>query len=52
MHLEMTKCHIPFWITVTLNSDLVLRIIVFGAYLLYSLRYEFQIWCVYAPCGV
>ena len=30
----------------TLASDLVLRIIVSRAYLLHSLRYEFQIWCV------
>ena len=30
----------------TLNSDLVLRIIVSRAYLLYSLSEEFQIWCV------
>ena len=30
----------------TLTSDLVLRIIVSGAYLLYSLSEEFQIWCV------
>ena len=29
--------HIPFWVTVTLTSDLVLRFFVFGAYLLYSL---------------
>ena len=27
--------HIPFWVTVTLTSDLVLRIFVFGAYLLF-----------------
>ena len=40
--------HIPFRVTVTLTSDLVLRIFVFGAYLLNSLRYEFQIWCEYA----
>ena len=38
MFLEMTERHIPFWVTVTLTSDLVLRIIVFGAYILYSLR--------------
>ena len=31
----MMECHIPFWVTVTLTSDLVLRIIVFGAYFLY-----------------
>ena len=48
MYLERTECDIPFRVTVTLNSDLVLRIIVFGAYLLYSLRQENQIWCVYA----
>ena len=37
-----------FWVTVTLTltSDLVLRIIVSGAYLLYYLRQESQIWCV------
>ena len=38
--------HTIFWVTVTLTSDLVLRIIVLGAYLLYSLSYEFQFWCV------
>ena len=26
MYLEMTKCHMPFRVTVTLTSDLVLRI--------------------------
>ena len=26
MNLEMTECHIPFWVTVTLTSDPVLRI--------------------------
>ena len=35
-----------FQVTVILTSDLVFRIIVSGAYLLYYLRYEFQIWCV------
>ena len=35
------------WVTVTLTSDLVSRIsIESGAYLLYSWRQEFQIWCV------
>ena len=48
MYLEMTKCHIPFPVTVTLTNDLVLIIIVFEAYWLYSLRYGFQIWFVYA----
>ena len=27
--------HIPFWVIVTLTSDLVLRIFVFGAYLIF-----------------
>ena len=31
----MTECHIPFRVTVTLTSDLVLRIIVFRAYLIF-----------------
>ena len=35
-----------FRVTVTLTSDLVFRIIVSGAYILYNLRTEFQIWCV------
>ena len=35
-----------FRVTVTLSSDQAFRIIVSGAYLLYFLRYEFQIWCV------
>ena len=35
-----------FRVTVTLTSDLVFRIIVSGAYLLYYLRKESQIWCV------
>ena len=43
MYLEMMECHIPFWVTVSLTSDLVLRINVFAAYLLYSFRQEFQI---------
>ena len=30
----------------TLTSDLVIRIIMSGAYLLYYLRLEFQIWCM------
>ena len=34
-----------FRVTVTLTSDLVFRIIVSGAYLLYYLRKESQIWC-------
>ena len=35
MHLEMREFDIPFWVTVTFTSDLVLRIIVFGAYLIF-----------------
>ena len=35
-------------VTLTLTSDLVFRIIVSGAYLLYYLRYKSQIWCVHA----
>ena len=35
-----------FRVTVTLTSDLVFRIIMFRAYLLYYLRYVSQIWCV------
>ena len=46
MHPWMTKCHIPFSGHCDLTSDLVLRIIVSGAYLLHSLRWGFQIWCV------
>ena len=33
-----------FRVTVTLTFDLVFRIIMSGAYLLYNLRYESQIW--------
>ena len=33
-----------FWVTVTLTSDLVLRIIVSRAYFLYYLMSESQIW--------
>ena len=38
--------HIPFRVTVTLTSDLVLRIFVLGAYLLYSLgrNYKFGVY--------
>ena len=37
-----------FLVTVTLTSDLVLKIIMSGAYLLYYLRKESQFWCVNA----
>ena len=42
MHLGVTECRVPFsgrvTVTLTLTSDLVFRIIVSGAYLLYYLR--------------
>ena len=41
-----------FWVTVTLTSDLVLRIIMSRAYLLYYLRLESQNWCVDASWDV
>ena len=48
MHLGMVELTYYFLATVTLTSDLVLIIIVSGAYLLYYLRRESQIWCVNA----
>ena len=46
MHLGMTGVTCHFWVTVTLTSDPVLRIIVSGAYLLYSLSRDskFGMW--------
>ena len=38
--------HFRVTVTLTLTFDLVFRIIVSGAYLLYYLRWESQIWCV------
>ena len=35
MHLGMAECHIQFRVTVTSTFDLVLRIIVFEAYLIF-----------------
>ena len=46
MHLLMPECHIPFWVTLTLTSDLVCRIIVSRTYLLYYLRWDSQICCM------
>ena len=48
IHLGMAECRVPFscHCDLELNSDLVFRIIVSGAYLLYYLREECQIWCV------
>ena len=48
MHLGMVESHILFSGHCDLTSDLVLIIIVSGAYLLYYLRRESQIWCVNA----
>ena len=39
-----------FWVTVNLTSELVFRIIMFGAFFLYYLTLESQIWCVVASC--
>ena len=46
----MTECRVPFLghSDLELTSDLVFRIIVSGAYLLYYLRKESQFWCVEA----
>ena len=44
----MLICGIPFWATAILTYDLVSRIIVSGAYLLYYLICESQIRCVYS----
>ena len=49
MYLGMTKCRVPLLstVTLTLTSDLASRnCIGSGAYLLHSLRLEFQICCV------
>ena len=46
MHLWMVECHIPFSGHCDLDAGLVFRIIVSGAYIVYYLRYESQIWCV------
>ena len=37
MALGMAECHKPFWVTVTLTSDLVFRIIMSGAYIYFFL---------------
>ena len=48
MHLGIAECHVPFWVTVTLTltSDLVFRIIMSGAYLLYyrGRNLKFGVW--------
>ena len=46
MHLGMSECHLPFLSHCDLTSDLVFRIMVFGAFLLSYLRKESPIWCV------
>ena len=48
MHLGIVESQYYFLATVTLTSDLVLIIFLSGAYLLYYLRRESQIWCVNA----
>ena len=44
----MMVCRVSFWVTVTLTSNIVLRIIVSGTYLIYYLSLELQIWCLVA----
>ena len=44
MHHWMVTCRAPF--KVTLAYDTVSRIIVSGAYCIYDLRWEAQVWCV------
>ena len=47
MQLLIEECHVPFfWVTLTLTSDLVCRIIVSRTYLFYYLRWESQICCL------
>ena len=44
MHIEIAKCLVLFSGHCDLDLDLVFRIIVSGAYLLYYLRKESKIW--------
>ena len=44
--MEWRSVAFHFRVTVTLTSDLVFRIIMSGAYLIYYLRFESKIWCV------
>ena len=44
MHLGMVECHVPF--SGHFDLDIWPRIFVSRTYLLYYLRWEFQIWCV------
>ena len=39
-----------FWVTITLTSDLVFRIIVSRAFHLHYLSQRSQMWCVFASC--
>ena len=48
MHLGIAQCHLPFSGYCDLNLDLVFRIIMSKAYLLYYLSKESQILCVAA----
>ena len=47
IHLGIVECRVPFsgHCDLDMTSDLVFGIIVSGAYLLYYLRQESQIWC-------
>ena len=45
IHLGIVECRVPFSGHCDLTSDLVFGIIVSGAYLLYYLRQESEIWC-------
>ena len=53
MHLWKVIYCIPVYVTVTLNYDLVSRVVASGAYLLYYLR-NGSLWCVdfSLDCGV
>ena len=47
MHLGIEECPVPFFVTVTLTSDLISRICIeSGAYHPYTVKYESQIWCM------
>ena len=45
---DINSSNLPCYFLATLTSDLVLIVIVSGAYLLYYLRRESKIWCMNA----
>ena len=45
MQLWMVECHIPFWVTLTLTSDLVCRIIVLFEMVIPNLLYGYIFRC-------